>query len=382
MTSHAQRIFFLALTSMAGASALQAQQTNAPPINQTPPELRDFRLDPPAPAAQGPEQRPPLPSERPATAPPVAQPPASQPGSSEPATGTARRETADPAPASRERDIETTANRNARGAPSADEGASEPQDSAAPTAPPASAPPPPSAETAPSATETDAWWPWIVGGLALLTALIAIAVFARRQSRSVQPSLSPKAESNPAPLAERARRPAPAPPQQPAPCLALLSASFTAENAQLSIASLTVTGTLKIRNEGSALLTGARLRSLMISAQEGQEDTAAAFHNGGLPGDAQPLGDLAPGEQIDARLEFRLPRNELASFRWSEREFVAPILLINLRADRGGDVQEIRLSQLIGRAAEGDVATERLKPLAIDRGPRRYPALAAKAIFA
>jgi len=45
-------------------------------------------------------------------------------------------------------------------------------------------------------------------------------------------------------------------------------------------------------------------------------------------------------------------------------------------------VQEIRLSQLIGRAAEGGAATERLKPLAIDRGPRRYPALAAKAIFA
>lgn len=130
MTSHAQRIFFLALTSMAGASALQAQQTDAPPINQTPPELRDFRLDPPAPAAQGPEQRPPLPSERPATARPVAQPPASQLGPNEPATGTARRETADPAPASRERDIETTANRNARGAPSADDGASGPHDSA------------------------------------------------------------------------------------------------------------------------------------------------------------------------------------------------------------------------------------------------------------
>jgi hypothetical protein len=213
-------------------------------------------------------------------------------------------------------------------------------------------------------------------------ALIATAVIARRQRRSAQPSLSPKAASNPAPLAERLPRPAPSPPQQPTASLALLSASFTADNAQLSIASLTVTGTLKVRNEGSALLTDARLRSLMISAQEGQLDTAAAFHSGDLHGDGQPLGDLAPGEQIDARLEFRLPRNELASFRWSEREFVAPILLINLRADSGTDVQEIRLSQLIGRAAEGDAATDRLKPLAIDRGPRRYPALATKAIFA
>lgn len=164
-----------------------------------------------------------------------------------------------------------------------------------------------------------------------------------------------------------------------APAGPTLTATFNAESAQLSIASLTVTGTLSIANQGAEPIPAVQLRSLMISAQEGQEEAAAAFHAGESAGDAQMIGDLAPGERIDARIEFRLPREELASFRWSEREFVAPILLINVRSGDASSVQEVRLSQLIGRAPGEQAA--RLKPLAIDRGPRRFQPIAARPVF-
>ncbi|MBK9003301.1 MAG: hypothetical protein IPM41_05400 [Sphingomonadales bacterium] len=97
-------------------------------------------------------------------------------------------------------------------------------------------------------------------------------------------------------------------------------------------------------------------------------------------GSLQALGSLATGERIDAVIEIRLPRNELESFRWTEREFVAPIILFNLSGLAKDENIEVRLAQLIGR--EGNRTSARMKPLAVDRGPKRFTGISARPLFA
>ena len=118
----------------------------------------------------------------------------------------------------------------------------------------------------------------------------------------------------------------------------------------------------------------------MISAQDGQREAVAAFHSDRGAGSIQPFGDLAAGERIDATIEIRLPRTELSSFRWTEREFVAPIVLIHLSGSADGEPVEIQITQLIGR--EGTGQSDRMQPLPIDRGPKRFSGIAARPVFA
>jgi hypothetical protein len=164
------------------------------------------------------------------------------------------------------------------------------------------------------------------------------------------------------------------------PSAAILSVAFEPTVAQLSIASLTVTGKLTVENRGTSPATGLALRSQMISAQDGQKEAIEAFHANLGDGEIQPLGEMAAGERIDAIIEIRLPRAELHAFRWTEREFVAPIVLINVAGQMGDRLVEGRLSQLIGR--EGELSSPRMKPLAIDRGPKRFSGVSARPVFA
>lgn len=164
------------------------------------------------------------------------------------------------------------------------------------------------------------------------------------------------------------------------PSTSALSVAFEPTAAQLSIASLTVTGKLTVENRGGAPATGLALRSQMISAQDGQKEAIEAFHSNVAEGEIQSLGEMAAGERIDAIIEIRLPRAELHAFRWTEREFVAPIVLINVAGHMGERAIEGRLSQLIGR--DGETTSSRMKPLAIDRGPKRYSGVSARPVFA
>jgi hypothetical protein len=59
---------------------------------------------------------------------------------------------------------------------------------------------------------------------------------------------------------------------------------------------------------------------------------------------------------------------------------VAPIVLINVSGQMDEQPVEGRLSQLIGR--QGEISSPRMKPLAIDRGPKRYSGVSARPVFA
>jgi hypothetical protein len=225
----------------------------------------------------------------------------------------------------------------------------------------------------------------IGGCAALLAALVAVFAWWRNRARVVTEARFAEASlSQPSPPARLDKtRPAATPARTKAPekqVAGELSVQFVPTNAQLSIASLTVTGKLTVANLTGANVGELALRSQMMSAQDGQREAIAAFHENRTDGEIQPLGDMVPGERIDAIIEIRLPRTELHAFRWTEREFVAPIVMVNVAGTAGGTPVEARLSQLIGRESTG--TSRRMKPLAIDRGPKRYQGIEARPVFA
>ncbi|MGL5836992.1 MAG: hypothetical protein ACRCY3_00660 [Sphingorhabdus sp.] len=349
----------------------------------TPPELRDFRLDPPPPPP-GPEPDT-VPSSPPTVQPPPAVPTTETPQRVEPNIAPVR----ETVPTSRD-DTRSTNNR-----PSATPEIAPPPENTVPTATAPDIPkePPAAVEVAPrivsnpaSDASGDSYWTWIGGIIILLSALFAAVFFWRRRITADaangfnhdmqydQPS--PPTRLRKGIVDQSGSMPASAP-AEPGP---ELSVQFIPTNAQLSLASLTVIGRLTVENRANQDVDELALRSQMISAQDGQRAAIAAFHDNQSDGETQSLGKLTPGERIDAVVEIRLSRNELHAFRWTEREFIAPIVLINISGKIANKSVYAQLSQLIGRENIGD--SPRMKPLAIDRGPKRYSSVKGQPVFA
>lgn len=321
----------------------------------TPPELRDFRLDPvpPRPELQPqPQPEPELPAPIATTPPPQNTP--------EPARTPARTP-------------ERRAQSDREEAPPPVEDAADP----APvdeTASPAAISPAENGRatgTAPAADNAANYLPWLAAALAVIALAIGL-VMRRRRAAIVPAKAAPTRLSDPRPDV------VPAAPSPPAP--QAVFAEFQPETAHLSIASLTVTGRLILINSGNAGIENIVLRSHMMSARQDQNVAIKAFHGNRRAGSIQPLGALARDERIEAIVEIRLPRSELPAFRWSEREFIAPIILIHISGSAGNTPFGIGLTHLIGRAGAG--AAARMKPLAIDRGPKRFSGISARPLFA
>ncbi|MGC1469696.1 MAG: hypothetical protein WA793_09980 [Sphingorhabdus sp.] len=388
MTENLQGWVVAGAIAVLAPSMLLAQDAGGSPNigTSTPPELRDFRLDTPPPRPT-PEQNPPQPSPEVA---PKTTAPATQPTVSErntPIEAPTRPTDRSAAPRQNE-----TPPSEVRPTVTAEPVTGDaPTVSTYPVIPPeiagsdnAQATTPIEEKAAPLKIV------WLGAAIAALCALVAAALlFRRRKNRARRPrevaiplqQPSPPARlDKPKPLAST-----PLPPNAPTklatpPGPEQIFAEFKPEAAQLSIASLSVTGKLTIINRGQFPIDNLLMRSHMISAQNGQQEAIAAFHEAKGDGSLQSLGPLAAGERIDAVIEIRQLRTELSTFRWTEREFVAPIILINLAGQIEDAPVEVRLSHLIGRESDG--TTVRMKPLPIDRGPKRFTGVSARPLFA
>lgn len=386
MTKNVQgRILAGAAMLFAPAHAF-AQEAGSPQDigTSTPPELRDFRLDTP-PLQPTPQQAEPQPEST------TAAPPAAERQQPAPEQRAVRDPQSRQPDAQADRRSQTVADTAAAQTPLQDS-----PEFVSDAAPSVDADSQPKAERAPviagdSLSEAQLPDPvWIGAAIAALLAALACALWMHRRNlkaRAAQAAELPMLQPSPPARLEKPKSPV-APPASkqiasPPPTVngeAPIEAAFKPEAAQLSIASLSITGTLTLVNRGDAPVDQLLLRSHMISAQTGQQDAIAAFHQSNGTGSRQALGSLATGERIDAVIEIRLPRNELASFRWIEREFVAPIVLFNLSGLVEDRNVEVRLSQLIGR--EGRDAAARMKPLAVDRGLKRFTAISTRTLLA
>lgn len=345
--------------ALLASSTAPAQDTQAPEDlgTSTPPELRDFRLDTP-PARNEPREIQPQPEPVPSPAqPPEERPSASPPTNRQPQT--AQTQGAHASPLRNPSALPIVEPPIAEVTPDANEITSANEPAAAPIADAKSMP----------ADEGGIPIEYSIIALGLLVILGGLATLFRRRRGKVTAEIEEQEK-----------------PEQPSPPVRLqtgeprATAAFVPQSAMLSIASLTITGRLAVVNKTGSAIESLVIRSQMISAQPNQNEAIEAFHNTPDAGSIQSLGALAKGETIDALIEIRLPRIELASYRWTEREFVAPIILINISGQADGHRIELRLSELIGRIGAGGAA--RMKPLAVDRGPKRFTGVTAKPLFA
>jgi hypothetical protein len=384
------------LTCIAPASAM-VQENTAPAS----PELRDFRLDPKP--AEKPAEQP--------VGPPSETPPPSKPAPTQPATTPAPRPAAAPQLRTPEARVERTVEKKPaieKRAPS--NKAAEPETAENPDTPatiedpkaeatPSEVVPPdtaiepatnakPDADNAPdlSIPSVPNWWLGF-GALGLFALLAGTWLFRRRRKPVAafeEPYDAADAGFDPAPTetiepeteAQTSHAPLTAiadAPQQPS-----FAAEFTPEQAQLSIANLTISGKLALRNAGKAALRNVTVRTTMISASEGQRDLIRQFHDDDKRGHAEPIGDAKAGEEIALSLEIQQPRVELNEFDWRERRFMAPIVLIHISGRGPKGLEHYELSCLIGRENAPDA--ERMKPFHTDRGPRRFEGLGMRLV--
>ena len=343
-------------------------------------ELKDFRLDSPPPKDKELEPTPKQDAS-------VAQQPAQESAQQRPAR---QSETPKKATVRRDepRDAIPSASEN-----SAVEAAKPPADLLPPSSTLPDATPAQSAGAAPAiapaepATDYRPYWPIFAALIAALLGLALWVIWRRRKSAAEAASgayLEHEAIS-PAPIAD----PAPDVPQptlktnsKPKPRPAAkkaLAAEFTPENARLSVANLTVTGRLHLQYLGKKPLGTLRLRTLMISACDGQKDIINNFHSDPQMGQINSLSAVAPGEEIKMKLELQLPRDALQAFDWHERRFVAPIVLIHIDSEKQS-IEPIRITSLVGQ--DGGPASVRLQPIPVDRGPKLFEALQFRPIAA
>lgn len=357
---------------MAAIAACIAMGAGAQDVaTETPPELKDFRLDtPPArDPAPKPQTLPPPPTPEPSPAP---QPKAEAPRGESPATRVEPKS----APRAAAPEASPAARPDAAEAPVAEPLSPENADAALPetTGEPADQP---ILENSPPAqrdwlAEATRFWPAL---LALFAALLGWLGYRAWRSRRrggaladtdddllVEP-LEPRDSLVPAKAAV---------PPTPFPTIGAMTASFEPADARLSIANLTITGCLRLRYDGTEPLASLRLRNQVISACEGQQAMINGFHADPTAGRIDALGAVQPGEEIVLTLELQVPREGLQAFDWRQRLFVAPILLLNIDSE-DRSVAPCRINSLVG--LEGDPTSPRMRPMPIDRGPRHFDAL-------
>ncbi len=229
------------------------------------------------------------------------------------------------------------------------------------------------------------YWPFLAMALAGLLGLALLLLWKRRgaaedvsdeEPLAVAAQPEPKEDASPnAPLPQ----PKPQPVRQSATAPESLTAQFTPENARLSVANLTITGRLHLQYHGDAPLESLRLRTLMISACDGQKETINSFHSDPQMGQVNSLNAVSPGEEIKMKLELQLPRDALQAFDWRERRFVAPIVLIHIDNDKQA-IAPVRITSLVGQ--EGEPGAIKLRPIPVDRGPKLFGALQFRPIAA
>ena len=360
-----------AFCAIFAASSVGAQQT----IPETPPELRNFRLDP--------ERTPPKPEPQPTTAaPPAAVPTLPEANSSQPAP---RQE-----PASARRAPPSNAAPTTQNIPPV-----IPAKEALPEAPrsPTVAEPDapvidettaePSSANSPSAQSTGS--PIFVGlGLGSV-ALLAFIFWRRRRRQSiVQPEISePAIEELPIePMSEIE-----VPRAQPPPVVELsenkpaIMLHFIPEKATISFTTLTVKGQLQLINKGKLPAKDLQLRAGLISASANQANVIADFHRNAASLQTEPLGDTQAGERFAMAIELSVPLTELHSFPLGDQQLLVPIVIASLSYGDGSALQEHAfVACMIGR--EATPPQLKMAPLRLDLGPRSFAPLGQRPVLA
>ena len=378
MRSHAWGICLVALAYISGGTAV-AQNT----VPETPPELRDFRLDEPRPAPQ-PKPDPPV-----EQAPPPAVQTVPEPAG-EPLTPITR----NVPPESTREVVSTTAPKQSEA--DADAAESSAIEQPGPSLPPVDPAPATIDETVAASPPVDVTASTdnkvmifgIVGGAAVLGFLAFL--FWRRQRRPQAAEMADEAEPQEIPVSPvRAPKPelppiVPAPravPEPAEPPIGPVTITFIPDKATISFTNLIVQGHLQIANTGKIVAKDMKLRTILLSASSGQQHAIDTFFADPAQIAPNPLGDARPGERLGLSLELSVSLNDMHSFPHGEQRLLVPIIVAALSyADGDGTTKEARLACMIGR--EANPPQPKMGPLRLDKGPRSFAPLGQRPVYA
>lgn len=376
MRLHAPGICLAALATIYGGVAL-AQDA----LPETPPELRDFRLDGPRPAPQ-PQPQPDPPAEQ---IPPPAIRTVPQQAQDQVAPTTRadipqRARAVDPADQPQPSE---TAPDLTRDIVSEDSIPTTPSPGAAPLPVEEAVVPTAVASETTSASNLTLILAIIVS--AALLALLGLLFWRRRRQRpqvqktpdvappikSVAPVLTPKPSPKPA-------EPLPIPmPSEPD----TVTIVFIPHKATISFTTLTVQGQLQIVNTGEIMAKDMQLRAILVSASNQQQHAIDTFFADPAQVAPNPLGDARPGERLGLSLELSVSLNEIHAFPLGDQRLMVPIMVAALTyLDERGATQEARLACMIGR--EANPPQPKMGPLRLDTGPRSFASLGQRPVYA
>jgi LPXTG-motif cell wall-anchored protein len=385
MRPHAAGLLLTALVWVLGGNAVVHAQDTIP---DTPPELRDFRLDEPRPQTQPapttqPTQQPAAPSTVPSVPESAPEQATQTIRSTEPAL---RPEAQRVAPSSQV----ITGSEPSQAPAIEQDGAPESMSEAAEPAVDESASPAVVAEPVQS--------PWdgglifgIAGGVLFLGLLALLFRRRRRHSRAADDSDVASTSVAEAALPQATPAQNPQPPSAAAaakipigsePETGDISIIFIPEKATISFTNLTVHGQLQIANEGKALAKDMQLRAVLLSASSQQQLAIDTFFADPAQIPPNPLGEAKPGERLGLSLELTVPLYEMQTFPLGDQRLLVPIVVASLSYSGGGSdaTSEARLACMIGREAQPP--KPKMGPLRLDKGPRSFAPLGQRSIAA
>ena len=363
-------VFGALLLAIGGASDSHAQDA----VQNTPPELRDFRLDPPSPEA-APEPKAPEPETVPATPPTVE--PTAAPVIRQPSPTVAAPQPRAPAPTG---DVA----RDTQTAPEATSALPRPTRASdmAPTDP-ATVP----QTDAPAPPETGGVGVLEIAALAGLLLAIAGGAFLVWQRRQLAPAASTRLPlqkaklPNPSTLRTALPRARPVTPTPKPSPLRAVSLAFVPEHAVVSFSSLTIKGELHITNASDAAAENLALSAVLVSASNEQQRAIDHFFENSGKIAPTLLGSVQPGENISLPLKLGVALKEMQTFSLQNKTLLAPILVAQLvRLLPDGTAKEVaRLVCIIGR--ESIPPQPKMGPLRLDQGPRSFDRLGQRALL-
>lgn len=340
---------------------------------ETPPELRDFRLDPqparptPQPSVElGPVTPPPAVTTVPDTA-------ITAPRTSAPAVAPTRRETPQPATA---RPVDEVVAGDAELAPPVVE-ADDPSDDVTSDAIPEQ-------PSEPLATAAGLNW-WQIAAASGLIGILLVAAYLFRRSRKRPLLYDGVAEPAAAEPAKKDPIVADPPPSQPLPAISnskpRITIDFIPEKASISFTALTIKGELRVINESDAPARDMQLRAALISASAHQSSQIVAFHSEATDAPGQNLGDAQARERIGMAIELTVPLADLQSFPLGDQQLFVPLMVANIAySDDDGTSPEVaKIACMIGR--EATPPKPKMAPFRLDLGPRSFSPLGQRPVL-
>ena len=118
----------------------------------------------------------------------------------------------------------------------------------------------------------------------------------------------------------------------------------------------------------------------MISANQRQKETIAAFHGGAIPIEPNALGNAKEGERLALQIEMAVQVAEIDSYSVGDQKIFVPIMLANVAYSWDGGADTITIACMVGR--ESQPPTSKMGPLRLDRGPRSFTPLGQRPLTA